>query len=63
MRQATIHATDTTPQIVTALLARASDDHAPATSTDATVPSVQGSVRIPILLETRTRGRERGRRP
>ena len=61
MRQATIHATDTTPQIVTALLARASDDHAPATSTDAS--AVQGSVQSPILLETRTRGRERGRRP
>jgi len=61
MRQATIHATDTTPQIVTALLARASDDHAPATSTDAS--AVQGSVQSPILLETRTRCRERGRRP
>ena len=37
MRQATFHATitDTTPGIVTALLARATDSHAPATSTAA----------------------------
>jgi len=43
MRQATIHATDTTPQIVTALLARASDDHAPATSTSAPASSARSS--------------------
>ena len=62
MRQATIHATitDTTPGIVKALLARATDSHAPATSTAAsdsaatstdtsTLPG-QGSVRIPIRL-------------
>ena len=60
MRQATFHATitDTTPQIVKALLARASGSHAPATSTaasdsaatstDASTMPGQGSVRIPI---------------
>jgi hypothetical protein len=54
MRQATFHATitDTTPQIVTALLARASDTHAPATdaaiSADGSALPGQGSVRIPI---------------
>ena len=60
MRQATFHATitDTTPGIVTALLARATDTHAPATSTAAsdtattstdtsTLPG-QRSMRIPI---------------
>ena len=56
MRQATI--TDTTPGIVTALLARAADSHAPATSTatsdsaatstDTSRPPVEGSMRIPI---------------
>ncbi|MGO9778992.1 MAG: recombinase family protein [Streptosporangiaceae bacterium] len=56
IRQATFHATitDTTPQIVTALLARASDTHAgstahnAATSTDTSRPPVEGSIRIPI---------------
>jgi len=59
IRQATIHATitDTTPSIVTALLARATGSHAPATSTAApndatstdtsTLPG-QRSMRIPM---------------
>ena len=56
MRQATIRATitDTTPSIVTALLARAGDDPAtqaaatPTTSTDTSPAPLQGSIHIPI---------------
>ena len=64
IRQATFHATitDTNPGIIKALLARATDRHAPATSTadsdrattstdTRTLPG-QGSVRIPIRLST-----------
>jgi len=60
MRQATIRATitDTTPAIVTALLARAGDDPAtqaaatPATSADTSPAPLQGSIHIPILTKT-----------
>ena len=55
MRQATFHATitDTTPQLIHALLNRANDDdaasptHSPATSTNTSPAPVEGSARIP----------------
>ena len=60
MRQATFRATitDTTPGIVTALLARAGNDPAsqaaatPATSTDTSAAPLQGSLHIPMLPKT-----------